>query len=341
MNEIFELDRKVFIIAEIGVNHDGKLEKAKELILGAKLAGADAVKFQSYKATELASIDTPKVPYQLIGDQSPTHQSMLQRLELNHAQQKELFEFSESAGIIFLSTPYSRAEANFLESLGVPAFKVASADIVDLPLHEYIASTRKVAIVSTGMASQKEITEVVSIYKKFDSDLILMHCTSEYPTPIKHAFLKRINQIAALSDGPIGFSDHTVDHLAAVMSVAMGCRVIEKHITINKKDVGPDHAASLSLTEFAEYCSEIRKSESALGDGGFVRTEQESLMAITSRKSLHLNKSLSKGEILEEQHLILMRPGSGLFWSQKNEILGKRARYDMNKLHLISGEDFI
>lgn len=340
MDEIFKLDQKVFIIAEIGVNHDGKLEKARELILGAKLAGADAVKFQSYNAIELASIDTPKVPYQLIGDQSPTHQSMLQRLELNHEQQKELFAFSERAGIIFLSTPYSLTEAKFLESLGVPAFKVASADIVDLPLHEYIASTGKVAIVSTGMASQREIIEVVSIYKKFHSDLILMHCTSEYPTPIKHAFMKRIHQIAALSDGPIGFSDHTVDHLAAVMSVAMGCRVIEKHITINKEDVGPDHAASLTLTEFAEYCSEIRKSESALGDGGFVRTEQESLMAITSRKSLHLNKSFSKGEVLEEQHLILMRPGSGLFWSQRNEILGKRARYDMNKLHLISVGDF-
>lgn len=340
MNEIFELDRKVLIIAEIGVNHDGKIEKAKELILGAKLAGADAVKFQSYKATELASIDTPKVPYQLIGDQSPTHQSMLQRLELNHAQQKELFEFSESAGIRFLSTPYSQTEAKFLESLGVLAFKVASADIVDLPLHEFIASTGKVAIVSTGMASQREIMDVVSIYKKFNSNLILMHCTSEYPTPINHAFMKRINQIAILSDGPIGFSDHTVGKLAAVMSVAMGCRVIEKHITINKEDVGPDHAASLNLSEFAEYCSEIRDSESALGDGSFVRTEQESLMANTSRKSLHLNTRLLKGEILEEQHLILMRPGSGLFWSQKNEILGKRARYDMNKLQLISRDDF-
>jgi sialic acid synthase SpsE len=340
MDEIFELDRKVFIIAEIGVNHDGKLDKAKELILGAKLAGADAVKFQSYKATELASIDTPKVPYQLIGDQSPTHQSMLQRLELNHAEQKELFEFSESAGIRFLSTPYSQTEAKFLESLGVLAFKVASADIVDLPLHEFIASTGKVAIVSTGMASQREIMDVVSIYKKFNSNLILMHCTSEYPTPINHAFMNRINRIATLSDGPIGFSDHTVGKLAAVMSVAMGCRVIEKHITINKEDVGPDHAASLNLSEFAEYCSEIRDSESALGDGSFFRTEQESLMASTSRKSLHLNTSLLKGEILEEQHLILMRPGSGLFWSQKNEILGKRARYDMNKLHLISRDDF-
>ena len=340
MTEIFELDQKVFIIAEIGVNHDGKLEKAKELIVGAKLAGADAVKFQSYKATELASIDTPKVPYQLIGDQSPTHQSMLQRLELNHAQQKELFEFSESAGIRFLSTPYSQTEAKFLESLGVMAFKVASADIVDLPLHEFIASTGKVAIVSTGMASQREIMDVVSIYKKFNSNLILMHCTSEYPTPINHAFMNRINRIATLCDGPIGFSDHTVGKLAAVMSVAMGCRVIEKHITINKDDVGPDHAASLNLSEFAEYCSEIRDSESALGDGSFFRTEQESLMASTSRKSLHLNTTLLKGEILEEQHLILMRPGSGLFWSQKNEILGKRARYDMNKLHLISRDDF-
>ena len=340
MIEMLELEQKVFIIAEIGVNHDGKIEKAKELISGAKVAGADAVKFQSYKAHELASIDTPKVPYQLIGDRSPTHQSMLQSLELSHEDQKELFKFSENAGIMFLSTPYSLAEATFLQSLGVPAFKVASADIVDLPLHEYIASTGKVAIVSTGMASQKEISEVVSIYKKSGTELILMHCTSEYPTPINHAFMKRIKEIGALSEGSIGFSDHTTDKLAAVMSVAMGCRVIEKHITISKEDEGPDHAASLNLKEFAEYCSEIRKSELALGDGSFVRTEQESLMAATSRKSLHLIKNLLKGEILEEEHLVLMRPGSGLFWSQKNEILGKRARYDMNKLHLLSSEDF-
>jgi N,N'-diacetyllegionaminate synthase len=340
MSEELEIDLRVFIIAEIGVNHDGKIDKAKQLILGAKVAGANAVKFQSYKAQELASSATPKVPYQLIGDKSPTHQSMLKKLELSHENQKELYEFSKSNGITFMSTPYSLDEARFLNSLGVSAFKVASADIVDLPLHDYIASTSKVAIVSTGMASEKEISEVVSIYKKNKSKLILMHCTSEYPTPIDHAFMKRIKRIGELSGGIIGFSDHTVDNLAAVMSVAMGCRVIEKHITINKEDDGPDHAASLNLAEFTEYCTEIRRAELALGDGSFERTPQESLMAATSRKSLHLTKMLHRGEILKEEHLVLMRPGSGLFWSQRNDIIGKHAQYDMNKLHLIAREDF-
>ena len=332
MSEKLDPNRRVLIIAEIGVNHDGKMDKARELIVGAKVAGADAVKFQSYKAQELASRDTPKVPYQLIGDKSPTHQSMLQRLELSHKNQKELYEFSEITGITFLSTPYSIREAKFLNSLGVPAFKVASADIVDLPLHDYIASTGKVAIVSTGMASQKEISEVVSIYEKSKSELILMHCTSEYPT--------RIQRISELSEYSIGFSDHTVGNLAAVMSVAMGCKVIEKHITINKEDEGPDHAASLNLNEFAEYCSEIRKSELALGDGSFEPTAQELLMSATSRKSLHLTKKLFKGEILTEEDLALMRPGCGLFWSQRNDIVGKRAKFDLNKLHLVTREDF-
>jgi len=335
-----DLDAKIFIIAEIGVNHDGKMDKARQLILGAQAAGADAVKFQSFKAKELASSATPKVPYQLVGDKSPTHQSMLQRLELSHKDQMELFQYSENLGITFLSTPYSLREAEFLNNLGVLAFKVASADIVDLPLHEYIASTGKIAIVSTGMATEEEIRDVVSIYNESDSRLVLMHCTSEYPTPTEHSFMKRVNRISKLGADEIGFSDHTVDSLAAVMSVAMGCRVIEKHITINKEDEGPDHAASLDLTEFTKYCLEVRKSELALGDGGFARTEQESLMAATSRKSLHLAKNLHQGEVLAEEDLVLMRPGCGLFWSQRNDIVGKRARHDMDKLHLMTTEDF-
>ena len=340
MTPVFESSSPILVIAEIGVNHDGDVQKAKELMSGAKAAGADVVKFQSFKAEELASSLTPKVPYQLIGDSNPTHLSMLKNLELTHQQQTELFAFSKEIGIEFLSTPYSVAEAKFLESLGVSAFKTASADIVDIPLHQYLASLGKAVIASTGMATRAEIEEIVSIYAKVGCELVLMHCTSEYPTPAENSNMQRISTLSKDFKLQIGFSDHSLDETAAVIAVALGSRIFEKHITLNKSDFGPDHAASLNLKEFEMYSNAIRKAERVLGTGNYVRTPAEDLMAQTSRKSLHLSRKLQKGDQLMKEDLVLMRPGTGLFWSEAQKILGKHALRDLSKLHLLSEDDF-
>ena len=330
----------IFIIAEIGVNHDGNLGKAKELILGAKNSGADAVKFQSFKAHELASSTTPKVPYQNNNDSNTSHLAMLEKLELTHNQQIELMEYSKNIGIEFISTPYSVDEANFLKSIGVEKFKVASADIVDIPLHERIASFGKPSLVSVGMASIDEIYEVIEIYKRSDAELSLLHCTSEYPTMPEHAFLLRIKKIKEMNNGHVGFSDHTQGTVAAVMSVALGCRILEKHITLNKKDAGPDHAASMDVDEFRIYCESVREAYISLGTDVFFQTKDEILMAQTSRKSLHLSRELKLGDRITEEDLKLMRPGTGIFWRDRFQILGMKAKKNLQKNHKVSTEDF-
>lgn len=334
------LPEGIFIIAEIGVNHDGNIDKAKALILGAKSSGADAVKFQSFKANELATATTPKVPYQKNNDSNPSHLSMLEKLELSHPQQIELMEYSKMIGIEFISTPYSVDEAIFLNSIGVEKFKVASADIVDIPLHEKIASFGKPSLVSVGMASMVEISEVVEVYKRSEAKLSLLHCTSEYPTIPAHAHLSRIKKIHKMNNGYVGFSDHTQGSIAAVMSVALGCRIIEKHITLNKRDEGPDHAASMNIQDFAIYCDSVREAYLSLGSEDFFQTIDEILMAQTSRKSLHLSRELQLGEQIAEEDMKLMRPGTGLYWRDRSKILGMKAKKYLPKNHQISCQDF-
>ena len=334
------IQQRTYVIAEVGVNHDGSIIKAKELIDIAKIAGADSVKFQSFRASDLATESTPKVPYQKLHDSNRSHRSMLEALELSHGDQDKLFQYCKLKGIDFISTPYSMKEAIFLNELGVKKFKVASADIVDIPLHNLIASFGKPTIVSTGMSSVAEIIETAEIYKKFGTELILMHCTSEYPTVISHAFLRRISKLRDFNDGAIGFSDHTLGNTAAVMSVGLGCTYIEKHITLDKLLPGPDHAASMNPEEFQNYCNQIRAAESAMGDGTFFLTDQEESMSATSRKTLHLSVDLAQGETIQEADLILMRPGTGLLWRHREKIIGKKAKRNLKRLSPVSENDF-
>jgi len=328
-------DNQLFIIAEIGVNHDGSLSKAKELVDGAKKAGAHAVKFQSFKTETLASKSTPKVPYQKNADFHETHFDMLKSLELSHESQSELRQYCIKVGIEFMSTPYTLPDAYFLHGIGVEKFKVASADIVDLPLHELIASFGKHTIVSVGMATESEIEVVSKIYSSASTKVTFMHCTSEYPTPPAHAHMRRIQNIKKITKQAVGFSDHTDGHVAAILGVALGCRIFEKHITLNSKDPGPDHAASMELEGFQEYCKKIKEADLALGEMGFARTQGEELMAQTSRKSIHTKRRILAGEILEEKDLVLMRPGTGIFWENRKNILGRRAKSGLEELELI------
>jgi N,N'-diacetyllegionaminate synthase len=303
-----------FIIAEIGVNHDGQLPKAQNLIIQAKLAGASAVKFQSFSAEQLASQDTPKVAYQKNRDLSDSHFQMLKNLELTFDQQRSLFDFCLENQVEFLSTPYSCEQAEFLNELGVEKFKTASADIIDIPLHRKIASFNKLTIISTGMATIEEIRKVVEIYTRLSCPFALLHTTSEYPCPPSHANLKKIGSLKSFGAKEIGFSDHTLGNVAAQVALGLGCTIFEKHFTLNRSDSGPDHFASADPQEFKLYVNAIKEAWRFLGSDSALMSPAEIEMKSISRKSLCYSKAYSRGEIIDYDDLVLMRPGSGLDW---------------------------
>jgi sialic acid synthase SpsE len=330
---------KLFIIAEIGVNHDGNLDKAKKLIDVAMSSGADAVKFQSFTARNLCTISTPKVDYQMQRDKSSSHFDMLARLELSHESQVMLKKYSENKGIEFMSTPYGLEDARFLNSIGVNKFKTASADIVDIPLHELIASFRKLTIASTGMATQSEIERICKIYSSLETPLVLMHTTSEYPSAPENANLVKIDYLKSLATFAFGYSDHTASSLCATMAVAKGCTYFEKHLTLNKDDSGPDHGASLNPAEFKDYVSSIREAGLALGSVNARRSAKEEQMALVSRKSLHYKVALPQGVTLREEDLTLLRPGDGVLWDSRSMLLGKSLIRDVKPGEQLRPED--
>ena len=332
---------KPFIIAEIGVNHDGRVDKAVALINVAVAAGADAVKFQSFAAERLASLSTPKVAYQLQRDMNRSHFDMLKSLELSFSDQEYLYNYCNRVGIEFMSTPYSLIDASFLNELGVQKFKVASADIVDIPLHELISGFGRMTLVSTGMATPHEIDDVAKIYKAKGTSLILLHTTSEYPASYLNANLEKIRYLESHHPEGIGYSDHTPDSMCSIMAISYGCTYFEKHLTINKSDPGPDHSASLDEAEFALYVSEIQKASMALGEIGATRSEKEDDMARTSRKSLHFATNLKAGAILQLNDLTLLRPGYGIPWSKHSDIVGRSLLRDVEKFELISSNDLL
>jgi sialic acid synthase SpsE len=335
--------KKCLLIAEIGVNHNGDMALAKSMITEAKLAGADAVKFQTFTAKSLASKETPKVAYQkklTPGDES--HYEMLQRLELTKSDHFLLVDFCKELDITFLSTPYDIENAKFLqEEIDVELFKTASADLVDLPLHEYIASTRKPVIVSVGMASLGEIEEVIKIYQSYDSnDIVLLHCVSNYPCESESINMEVMNTLSQAFQLPIGYSDHSVGPEASILSVAYKAKVIEKHFTIDKNLDGPDHLASTTPGEFTTLVSSIRKAESMLGSPVKKMQKEELQMAKVSRKSMHFSRDMNLGEVVQKKDIVLIRPGSGLFISLLPQILGRKVNAFIEKGSIVNFSDF-
>jgi N,N'-diacetyllegionaminate synthase len=314
---------KPFVIAEIGVNHNGNLESAIQLIDAAKNSGADAVKFQSFSAERISSIHTPKVPYQEINDFRPSHFQMLKDLELSFKDQEFLFDYCNSNEIEFLSTPYSIVDANFLQNLGVNKFKIASADIVDLPLNEVVASFGKLTLISTGMATETEISQAISFYENRNTPFVLLHTTSEYPTTPNNVNLNKLERLRKFGSVGLGFSDHSQDSISALVSVGFGCRYFEKHLTLDKKADGPDHAASCDPAELKSYVDSINYAFKLLGSHEINKTRGEESMALTSRKSLHFSRAMVPGEILREKDLKLLRPGKGILWSERSLVLGR------------------
>ena len=337
----FSALQQSFIIAEIGVNHNGNIALAKKLVEAAKKAGADAVKFQTFKAATLVSPGTPKVHYQLnTSSVDETHYEMLKRLELSKQAHLDLAAYCQVLEIDFISTPYDIQSAGFLAEIGVRFFKTASADLVDLPLQRFIAATGKPAIIATGMATLGEVERVVNIYlEEGNSNVVLLHAVSNYPCSDESLNLRVMYTLAKAFSLPVGFSDHSEGYLGAVLSIAMGAKVIEKHFTLDKSMAGPDHKASSTPLEFAELVRNVRRAEQMLGSARKICQPEERQMAMVSRKSLTLTRDMQAGEALTDVDIQLMRPGTGVGASFMPRFVGQQVRIKLNAGHQLRWSD--
>ena len=328
------------IIAEIGINHNGNLGTAKEMIVEAKKSGANAVKFQAYKTDLLTLKSTKKVPYQFdINIPNESHYQMLKKYELSEKDHQELKDFSEKKKIEYLCTPYDLDSLVMLEKLKVKRYKTSSADIIDWFLHDFISQTKKDVIISTGMSKYKEIKKTLSIYKKSSCKITLLHCVSNYPCSNESLNLKVIPKLAKDFKTSVGFSDHSDNDIASIMSVALGIKVIEKHFTLNKKLEGPDHKASYEPISFKNYVNNIRKAEIILGTATKEVQKEEIEMMKISRKSLVAKKNILKGEKVILSLLSAKRPGMGIYPSDLNKVLGKKLKRTISKDQLIKFKD--
>lgn len=315
---------RCLVIAEAGVNHNGDLDLARRLIDIATEAGADVVKFQTFKADRLASAAAGKADYQKRTTQADeTQHAMLSRLELDEDAHRILVEHCRQRGVVFMSSPFDEQSADLLDALDVPAFKIPSGELTNHPYLEHIARLRRPMIVSTGMATFGEVEAAIEVIEKTGPvPLAVLHCTSQYPAPWNELNLRAMSTLTSLGH-PVGYSDHTQGIEIPLAAVALGARIIEKHFTVDRTLPGPDHEASLEPNELAAMVRGIRNIEAALGDGRKRPMPCELETRQLGRKSLAAARDLSAGECLEAEMLIALRPGTGLPPSRRSEVLGR------------------
>lgn len=318
--------RRTYVIAEIGVNHNGSLDLAKRLILDAKEAGADGAKFQTFNAAALVSHGTPRVKYQIKSDQRQiSHFEMLRQLELSPQAHVILKSYCDEIGIDFLSTPYDERAVNLLVQLGVKFIKTASADLIDIRIHSAISKYKIPAVISVGMATIEEISRTLDIYRGLDkSNIVLMHCTSNYPATNSSLNLHVIPNLRSTFGTLVGYSDHSQSEIVAPLAVGLGASVVERHITLDKSMVGPDHLASFTKVEFRKMVQQIREAEEVLGSGTKEIQDEEREMRRISRKSITISRRLEAGHIIREGDLVLKRPGTGISPFELPTLIGKR-----------------
>ena len=323
---------KVFIIAEAGVNHNGSLELAKKLVDAAADAGADAVKFQTFKANNLVSKSAHKAEYQkqtTAADE--TQHAMLAKLELDHAAHLAIIEYCKRRQIQFLSTPFDIESADMLEGLGMPIYKIPSGEITNLPYLRHISQLGKEIILSTGMADLREVENALGVLESERtprSKITVLHATTEYPCPIEDVNLKAMLTIQKVFGVKVGYSDHTSGIEVTIAAVALGACLIEKHFTLDRTMDGPDHKASLEPGELKAMVSAIRNIEQALGDG-LKRPSPSELKNISiARKSLVAICDIKKGDLFSEKNLGAKRPGHGISPMHWDELIGQPARRD-------------
>jgi len=317
----------VFVVAEAGINHNGNVRVAKMMIEAAKKVGVDAIKFQTFKASDFT---TPKSKYYKI----------FKKVELSYEDFGELADQAKSNDIIFFSTPSSQEAVDVLHKLNVPAFKIASGDLTNIPLLEYIAVKKRPMIISTGLANMREVFQSVnSVEKCKNRKIILMHSVSTYPAPHIEANLKVIPEMGRNFDYPIGYSDNGDDFLVPSIAVAVGAKIIEKHFTLNKKMIGPDHMLSADPKQFKDLINDIRKSEAILGDG-IKRCQPSELKNIVQiRKSLTAAVTIEKNSKLKYNMIGIKRPALGIEPRFLKKVLGRITIKKINKNEPIRWSD--
>ncbi|HPZ07437.1 MAG TPA: N-acetylneuraminate synthase [Candidatus Eremiobacteraeota bacterium] len=320
---------KVFIIAEAGVNHNGDVELAKKMIDIAADAGADAVKFQTFKAELLSSKYAPKAEYQKkLIEKQETQLNMLKKLELDIKKHIELIEYCQKKHILFLSSPFDLKSIDLLNDLGLDIFKIPSGEIINLPYLRKIGKLNKRIIISTGMSDLGEIEDALDVLlisgtKK--ENITVLHCNTEYPTSMEDVNLKAMVTIKKALKVNIGYSDHTSGIEIPIAAVALGATVIEKHFTLDRNLEGPDHKASMEPSELKEMVRAIRNIEIAMGDGIKKPSKSEIKNMNIARKSIIAARDIKKGEIFTEENITVKRPGYGISPMRWDEIIGKIA----------------
>ncbi len=333
------MKHKIFIIAEAGVNHNGSIQTAKKMIDAAIKTGADAIKFQTFKAEQLVTGFAPKAEYQKkTTGRNESQFEMLRKLEFGMNEHKQLFDYCRQKGIIFLSSPFDLESIDLLRKLGLTIFKVPSGEITNLPYLRKIGGLKKRVLISTGMSDMKEIDDALNILVKAGTkkkDITVLHCNTEYPTPVEDVNLLALQMIKNAFQVRVGYSDHTTGIEIPVAAVALGAEVIEKHFTLDKKMKGPDHKASLEPYEFGTMVKAIRNIERALGNKKKVPTKSELKNRPIARKSIVATHGIKKGEQFTEKNLTVKRPGTGISPMKWDRVIGKTAKKDFTKDELI------
>ncbi len=331
---------EILIIAEAGVNHNGSLELAKKLIDAAADAGVDYVKFQTFKTENLVSKEAKKAEYQQknIGREDDSQFNMLKKLELTPEQHYELISYCQEKNIRFFSTAFDLDSIDFLSELKLGLWKIPSGEIANYPYLKKIAEKKEPVILSTGMSDMEDIAAAISVLLKYGVELeqiTVLHCNTEYPTPMCDVNLLAMRSIAERFKVKVGYSDHTIGIEIPVAAVALGAKVIEKHFTLSREMEGPDHKASLEPQELKEMVAAIRNVELALGHKDKKVTPSEAKNIEVARKSIVAAQAIKRGEIFTEKNITVKRPGSGISPMRWEEILGQQAERDFQVDDLI------
>jgi N-acetylneuraminate synthase/N,N'-diacetyllegionaminate synthase len=331
----------VFIIAEAGVNHNGDVQMAEKMVDVAADAGADAVKFQTFRADEVVSAAAPKARYQIENaGEGESQLEMIKHLELSPEAHRKLIERCRERGIIFLSTPFDFPSADLLESLALPAYKVASGEITNWPFLEHIASKGKPVILSTGMSDLNEVEQAVKVLRGAGcSELLILHATSSYPATAASANLRAMQTLSEFFHTPVGLSDHTMGIEVALAATALGASILEKHFTLDRSLAGPDHKASLEPAELRSLVRGIRAVESALGDGRKQPMPSEEDVRRVARRSIVARRTIPSGTLIAPDLLAYKRPGTGIPPSRLGDVIGRRTTCTILADTLIRFED--
>lgn len=333
--------KEVVIIAEAGVNHNGKIENAFRLIDAAADAGVDYVKFQTFHSEELVSEKAKKADYQIqnTGNNTETQLHMLKKLELSQKQHEQLIEYCEEKQVNFFSTAFDLRSMEYLHSIGLDIVKIPSGEITNLPYLRKAATLFKQVIISTGMSTLQEISGALQVFTQHGiskENIIILHCNTEYPTPMEDVNLNAMLHIQREFGTKVGYSDHTLGIEVPIAAVALGASVIEKHFTLNKTMEGPDHKASLEPIELKEMVKAIRNIEKAISGSGLkVVSPSEQKNIEIARKSIVAKTEIKKGDVFTEKNITVKRPGNGISPMSWDEVIGKNADQDYEPDELI------